>query len=194
MGHVVNYGVYEENVDKGRVQEEWDMVVRYEDYQEGASGLPNPIRWLDKVFFSREEAENYIENNDSGWYDQIAVKFKEVSDFKPSKTYEKLMERRVAAIQKVTEIDDDFYFKEFKSKMLGCRHCESKINLRYLKGNYCPVCKKDMRPSVFLQKIEKAKENAKKAEENLKTERKKLENKQLENAKTKWLVKVEYHV
>jgi hypothetical protein len=35
------------------------------------------IRFKDRVLDSRESAKRWIEENDSGWYDNLAVKFKD---------------------------------------------------------------------------------------------------------------------
>lgn len=43
MSHNVNYSVYAENVNKDRVQAEWDAVARVEGRGEGVSGLPGKI-------------------------------------------------------------------------------------------------------------------------------------------------------
>lgn len=75
MGHTICHKIYDEKVNKNSVQAEWDEIVQHEDYKEGASGLPKPIKWIDKTFSNYDEALEYIKEHDSGWYDQIAVKF-----------------------------------------------------------------------------------------------------------------------
>ena len=99
MGHSINYATYPENVDKQRVQAYWDEVAMHEDYQEGCTGLPDSIIWHNKPVLSNyEAAQNWIEEHDSNWYDQIAVRYKDVSDVKPSKALEKALERKVDKI------------------------------------------------------------------------------------------------
>lgn len=193
MGHTICHRTYDEKVNKRKVQDEWDIVVQHEDYQEGASGLPNPIRWIDKTFDSYDEAMEYIDKIDSGWYDQIAVKYRDYSNIKPTKAYENLIEKRVKSIQKVRELNDTFYFQNAKVQNIGCKNCGSKLSLKYLRTNYCPLCKTDLRPESAIKRIETAKTNAKKAEKELEKAKKELERKQVKQAKIKWLVKVEYH-
>ena len=76
MSHNVRYRDYPENVNKRKVQTDWDTFVAHEDWQEGASGLPSGIRWIDSVICnSYDAAQKYIESIDSGWYDQLAVRY-----------------------------------------------------------------------------------------------------------------------
>jgi len=77
MSHIINKAVYPKRVSKKKVQEEWDEVARREDYQEGCSGLSSPIRWIDVLCKNIAEAEDYIDKHDNGWYDQLAVMFKQ---------------------------------------------------------------------------------------------------------------------
>ena len=68
MSHNIKMSVYPENVNRTKVQSEWDNYVRMEDWQEGASGLPGKIRWIENtVLNSKEDAEEFINKNDNGW-------------------------------------------------------------------------------------------------------------------------------
>lgn len=195
MGHVVRTEVYPANVNKTLVQQEWDAVVRCEDRGEGASGLPYPIRWIDKTFPNIEAAQQYIEEHDNGWYDQIAVKFLDYSDvkLKETKAYEKLVEKRIDAIRRMNDLEHTFHFANVKSAFIGCKNCGSKISSKYLRTNYCPVCNYDMRPETVQERIKKARQNAKELEKKLAEEQRKMEEKQKKSAKVRWLVKVEWH-
>ena len=77
MGHNIMYSTYPENVNRKSVQAEWDDYVAHEDWQEGASGLVNPIEWHNITFNNEEDAREWIDNHDKGWYRQIAVKYKQ---------------------------------------------------------------------------------------------------------------------
>lgn len=77
MGHNIHHSTYPENINKKLVQAEWDEYAAHEDWQEGCTGLARDIRWIDHVCDTLEEAETYIREHDSGWYDQLAVKFKD---------------------------------------------------------------------------------------------------------------------
>lgn len=195
MGHVVRTEIYPANVNKKFVQQEWDAVVRCEDRGEGASGLPYPIRWIDKTFPNIETAQQYIEEHDNGWYDQLAVKFLDYSEVKvkETKAYEKLVEKRVDAIRRMNDLEHTFHFANAKSAFIGCKNCGSKISSKYLRTNYCPVCNYDMRPETVQERIKKARQNAKELEKKLAEEQRKMEEKQKKSAKVRWLVKVEWH-
>ena len=79
MGHNIHYATYPENVNKKIVQNEWDEYAAHEDWQEGCSGLPGKIRWLDHVCDTPEEAEEYISSHDKGNYGKCHTG-QEVSD------------------------------------------------------------------------------------------------------------------
>ena len=49
MGHNIHYATYPENINKQVVQYEWDEYAAHEDWQEGCSGLPGKIRWIDHI-------------------------------------------------------------------------------------------------------------------------------------------------
>ncbi len=204
MGHNIMHYTYKHNVNKRKVQDELDSYVRHADWQEGASGLPNPIRWLNVTLDSYEEAEKYIKEHDNDWYDQIAVMYYENHNLKPSKTYETLKERAERLNRRYMELRDKIHYADVKSKFITCRYCDSKISVAVLSGklkswaywgkrNNCPVCGRDLRPESTLALIETAKKNAEKAAKDLKAEEKKLMEKQKKNAEIKWLVKIEYH-
>ena len=76
--HNIRYERYENSVSRKKVQKSWDLYVAEEDYQEGACGLPNPIRWIETpVLKNYDEARKYIEDHDRNWYDCLAVRYKE---------------------------------------------------------------------------------------------------------------------
>ena len=74
--HNIKYLDYHCSCSQRQVQKKLDNFVAHEDYEEGAVGLPNPIRWIDHVYENREEAMEYIKLRDRGWYDSLAVKYK----------------------------------------------------------------------------------------------------------------------
>lgn len=188
MSHNVNYSVYAENVNKDRVQAEWDAVARVEGRGEGASGLPEKIRWHSPIMDSEKEAEEYISRHDSGWYAQLAVRFR-VSNAQSAKIAG-AKERLSLARGKFQALNQKPHFANTKAGFIGCKNCGSRIAAKYLKGNFCPVCRADMRPETVLKKLKGLSANIEKAQkaydEAVKTEAKK--------SKTiNWLVKTEYH-
>lgn len=58
------------------IQKECERIAdRNGDYKGQLQSCP--IRFNDTVMKNADEARNYIELNDSGWYDNLAVKYKE---------------------------------------------------------------------------------------------------------------------
>ena len=194
MGHEIRHETYPENVNKQKVQNEWDAAVRRICYQEGASGLASPIRWLDMVCDSYEEAEEYIRSKDKGWYDQLAVRYLDYGNIQPSKKLIDLRERVGQLYTAYRQKAERFHFADIQAAFVTCKGCGSKISRKHLQGNRCPVCKEDMRPDSTLKSIESAKASYTKAQAALAEEEKKWQEKQKKQAKVRWLVKIEYHV
>ena len=98
------------------------------------------------------------------------------------------------AITAYQELNRAFHFKNHKSATVGCKNCGSKIALKYLRSNICPVCKEDLRPETTQKRIKALKEKA----DALIDKRDSMEcaerKKNLKKAETYWLVKTEFHV
>lgn len=200
MSHEIRMSTYKENVDRKRVENSWNSTAANEDWQEGASGLSRPIRWVESagILDSYEDAERYIRTHDKGDYDSLAVRFYHLPKLDKSKTYEVLAERAQRLQAKYYEYSDKVHYEGVKSSFITCRSCKSTISTAYIgKGksvlNRCPICKSDLRPESTLLQIETAKKNADKAHADLQAENKKLEKKQRSKAEVLWLLKVEYH-
>jgi hypothetical protein len=193
MSHVVEYGNYPEKVNRKDVQNEWDMYVQLEDWQEGASGA-SPIRWIESTICEDyDAAQRFIEHHDKGWYDCLAVRYRDFSKIKPTTQLQKLEERVVKCRTSLYEKERKFHFSEVKSEFIGCKSCGSKIATKHLKCNFCPVCRSDMRPASAFATIDAAKVALKKAETALAVEKKKYQQKCKEQAEIRWLVKIEFH-
>lgn len=191
MSHNIKYFIYKENVDRRKVQADLDNYVAHEDWQEGCSGLNSPIRWIENcgVLNSYDEALEYIKSHDKGWYDSLAVRFKDCADIE-TPALKKARERVTAALKKRNELEYKPHFENTKSTLIGCRKCGSKISREHLKGNNCPVCGVDMRPQTVLDTLAKHQRNVDKAKDLVEKEKQKAIAK---HGKTKWLVKIEYH-
>lgn len=197
MSHNIRYYTYGEEVDRKKVEADLSAFVAAEDWQEGCRGLPQPIRWLDVVCNSQEEAEEYIEKHDRRNYDCLAVKFRKTPrEFRKSKKYLELLERQEKAWNKYKEEDSKIRLQDQKSAYVTCRHCGSKLNRLILiqkfgpGANHCPVCKGDLRSETVLNTIEKARNRYVQLSAEIKEEEKKASSK---NKEIKWLVKIEYH-
>ena len=191
MGHAVNYDSFSTKQSKDSIYAEVNRRAIYDgDYHTSITA----IKWHDNVCLdSYEDAEKFIEKHDS-YYGQLAVKYKEQKDFKPSKALADMQERLKQAKKAYYELDNAFHFKNHKSATVGCKECGSKIAIGYLHSNCCPVCHKDLRPESTLARIlalkNKMNDLAKKCKEKEKAERLKS----IKKADEYWLVKTEYHV
>lgn len=76
MAHNIKHFDYHCSFSQKQVEKRLNHFVAVEDWEEGASGLPQPIRWINHVCKDREEAEEYIKSHDRGWYDCLAVQYK----------------------------------------------------------------------------------------------------------------------
>ena len=194
MSHEVRFVTYPENVNRRGVKRDWDIVVQHENYQEGSSGLPSDIRWIEDIILnSEEEAEEYIDTHDKGWYDQLAVRFKEVKIKKSKKQTE--LENKISELTKEFNKKNSIpYATTVKSEYIGCKSCGSKLASKYIQNtNKCPLCYNDLRSPTTLSSLEKLKERISESKKLLKEEEKRLAKQQEKNAVIKCLVKVEFH-
>lgn len=191
MSHNVMHSTYPQNVDKRKVQREWDEYVAHEDWQEGASGLPGSIRWIDHICEGYDEALEYIESHDKGWYDQLAVMYKDYPKAAPSKTLENLTTRLNCEIAKRDDYAKAHSVLSFKAEYIGCPDCGSKLKRTLLRSDICPLCRTDMRSKTTLDTLARYDANIKALRKRIDEEQKKLDRKNA--AKIMWLVKIEYH-
>lgn len=200
MSHNIEMASYALNVNKREVQEYWDEVVRHEDWQEGASGLPNSINWVDRTFPNRDAAEQYIEEQDRRtWYNCMAVKYETVKRdalraSKPSKKETELTEQIKATMDSLNKIEKQASIQNRTSEYIGCEKCGSKLKRTLLKTEYCPLCRNDLRSKTNLDRMA----NARKKIDELRNRREELEKKRIDELKkaskeVMWLVKIEYH-
>lgn len=194
MGHQVWHLVYDENVDKKAVQSEGDMYARRDGYGEGATSLPGKIRWLNDICDNREDAEKYIESHDSGWYDQLAVRFREYQRLEPSKAMTSLQIRLVAEMDKKKAYEKAHSVSTFKAEFIGCPKCGSRLKRTLLKRESCPLCGTELRSQTTMDTLGRYEKNIRNLEKKIKEEERKSQKKNVEKSKVKWLVKIEYHV
>jgi Zn finger protein HypA/HybF involved in hydrogenase expression len=192
MSHNIKYFEFKEDVNRKRVQADLDKYVAQEDWEEGCSGLDSPIRWIENcgVLNSYDEALEYIKSHDKGWYDSLAVRYKEYDGTKTT-ALKKAEEKFEVAKRKWIDLTNKFHFENSKAAFIGCQHCGSKISRKHLNGNNCcPVCDGDLRPKSTLDTLARYEANLAKAKALVLEEKEKAKAK---NSKTMWLVKIEYH-
>lgn len=181
--HNIEYFDYKENIDQRKViNEVADYINRNGEYG------GEDIRWCRETICSdRDEAKKWIEEHDKGWYDQLAVKYYSSINTKTAKT-EELDKKIKEAYDIYLQRNNACYPKTRTSEFIGCGKCKSRLASKYLSGNFCPVCRTDLRPDTTLKAIAAAKtkwENAQKAKKEYIDKHSKKE--------VRWLVKIEYH-
>ena len=181
--HNIDYFTYKENTNKRDMERE---ALNY--IAENGEYGGEYIRWNDNIICeNRAKAEEWISMNDKGWYDQLAVRFYHHIPPKTKKLKE-LDEKVQKAYSEYRQKDNANYIKTRTSEFIGCSKCKSRMNSHYLSGNFCPICRSDLRPESTLKSITAAQnkwKNAQKERENY-----------INDHGTKeinWLVKIEYH-
>ena len=84
-----------------------------------------------------------------------------------------------------------------KSEFLGCKNCGSRLAVKYLRGNQCPLCRADLRPKTTLDRLRTMEENIveliKQVDDLSRAENAKAAER-AKKCETFWLVRIEYHV
>lgn len=192
MSHNIEYYDYPANVNRKKVLASLSQHVSCCTMQEGGHGI-DKIRWLDHVCDTYDEAEEYIKLQDSGYYDQLAIKYR--VPHKPGKKELELKARVQKAQERLQHEKEINRLAGLKSEYVGCKNCGSKLSrehmLKKARGNFCPVCGADLRSPTVQKTIanaENAYKHAKKAyDEEVKRAVKSGK------ANIRWLVKIEYH-
>ncbi len=103
----------------------------------------------DHTFLDKYEAFEWLYDNHSKWDAPWAVKFSEI-ELTPE--IEKAQARRVAlnkALRNITGFRGEVYLvhsaafarvQKSKSRLCACPECDSRLAVKHLRGNNCPVC------------------------------------------------------
>ena len=174
MSHILSKLSFPEKTSKAIMVAECEEKARREGGQ-----LHDPIRWIDRVFDD---------------YDQIAVKYRSYDKIAPSATLTNLEQRRDAEIQKRIDYAKKHSVSTFKADYVGCPSCGSRLKRELLSGEYCPLCRTDLRGKTTLDTLAKYSQNIEDLKKKISAEQKKLEAKNIKNSKINWLVKIEFHV
>ena len=189
--HQIQYEDYDYTENKKDVQSYWDRVS--ERHSDSHNGLIRPIQWEDRRFKTYDDAYEWIENHYIGDYQQIAFSYIDTSSLKKPKKLTTLEERIERLRNDYYKSSDKFHYADVKSKFIGCRHCQSKLNLAHLHRNRCPVCGQDLRPKSTLDQLEYKRNKIEELEKQLRDEERKLAEKYNSPKYLRWLVKIEYH-
>ena len=192
MGHCTEHFVFDVNKNKKVIEAEMNQRAIFEgDYHKS---LNQDIRWIDHICEDEDEARTYVESHDKGWYDQLAVKFRDYPKLEPTKTLLNLKERVKREKEKKENYMKMHSISTFKIEFIGCSGCGSKLKRKLLHGERCPLCSTDLRGKTTIDTIQRYNDNIEKLKKQIKEEEKKIQRKNIKKAKIKWLVKIEYHI
>ena len=120
MGHNIHYDTCADNEKAQKACEAyWNEYAAKKDWQEGCSGLSKPIRWLKHAPFDTDDAaREYIEKNDNGCYDQLAVRFLQYPSLNKSKTYDVLKERADRLQARYEELRTKAHYEGVKASFI----------------------------------------------------------------------------
>lgn len=175
MAYIIYQTLFGDN-NENAVIEEINNNIRMNEILESPD-----IVFHNEVLDTLEEAEKYLKSITENENETHAVRYKD--KLKRSRAYKKACEHYEIAISKYEEIIHQYYFADCKRKEIECENCGSRLNLQYLKQDKrvcCPVCQNDLRPQVWFNKIQIAKDrvdycfnkmvNMEKAQHNVKGE------------------------
>ena len=185
MGHAVNYLTYPEKTDK---REFFADAYQMADLN-GDSGYHGNLKIHNIVYDSYQDAKEAIEGFDTGYYSDHAVKYLDYSSCQPTKTMEGIKSRIEKLSEQKRKYLDEHSVRKQKAVLISCRNCGSKISKSWLKTEFCPVCRADLRAEYIREKLS----DFDRKETALKKEYALAEKKLKTKAKVKWLVKIEYH-
>lgn len=192
MGHEIVHRTFDVSKSKEYIANEMDEIARYNS--DSRSGLYGAIRWIDRICTDYDEAYEYLRERDNGWYEQLAVKYREYPKLEPTKAYSNLEERIKKEKEKKVAYTNAHSISSFKVEYIGCPNCGSKLKRTLLRGERCPLCNTELRSKTTMETLERYENNIKDLMQKLRAEEKKMKEKMASKAKIKWLVKIEYHV
>ena len=197
MGHCINKTVIEKNANRKAFLRELDEYVSQADYEEGGCYPASQLTWHeDRIYDTREDAEEAIRRFDKGFYSDHAVLFRDTDAV--AKTTTKQHDTIVKRIDTLSKQREEYVAANHadcrKSAYIGCPSCGSKLRREYLMGrDKCPVCGGELRSETVMGRIASYDARIKDAKKQLKALDRKHAKRVSEHAPVKWLVKWEYH-
>ncbi len=186
MGHNVCYVSADENCDRKKI-----LAQICEKANRDGDGYTGPLKWHDEIEprTNRDAAEKWIRDHDNGWYDDHCVRYYDYSRATITKKIRELQDKHAALTLKMGEYMHQHSVSALKASYIGCPKCGSKLAKEYLSGEYCPLCRTDLRSKTTQETLAKYQEKSKAIIKAIQAE----EEKQRRNRKVRWLIKYEYH-
>lgn len=188
MGHYLDYMSFPKNTKESEMYKARMDCIEDNGERENGHLLSHDsgFKLHNIVCDSYDEAVEKINSLDNGWYDDHGVMYKSYKGQSKAmvSNRDKVKEVRIKKNEYIEAND----IHNRTSETITCPKCKSRLNLSYVRGNNCPLCRTDLRSNTVLKRIEafdsKIKELDKKYAE--------FEKKQ--KYEVMWLVKLEFHV
>lgn len=184
MSHIVDYFTEKEKCNRKGIEADIAACAR-----RNGDGWLGPMHWHDEVKPLRnyEEAQRWITAHDKGWYDDHAVRYYDYENVKPTKKMGELSQKIRALWDAKEAYAKEHSVKNRKSEYIGCPKCGSKLFREYLKAEFCPLCRTDLRSQTTLEALANFDKRREKVQDQLEAEKEK------QNGEVRWLIKYEYH-
>lgn len=186
MGHCVDYTTYPATWSLDEIKRDIIEIVYNSGDGYGTENIRMPTN---KIFNSYEDAKNYTYAADKGYYDGIAIKYRNISALADTNIISELRAKRLDIMSKKNKYVEEHSVKKHKASYISCQSCGSKLNKDKLKNERCPLCNTDLRSVSTLERIYAFDKQIDKY--HMKIHQEQL--KQKDKAPVEWLVKYEYH-
>lgn len=197
MGHDIRHHTFEFKISTSAIS----SMLNEEAKRNGdcGTGLEGSIRFKDLELESYDKAVAYVDSIDKT-YLQIAVSYFEYPNTKNVSKPKSLIE----ATEACNELHQIYYHEKdkryyspdtVKSQYLGCKNCGSRLAVKYIYSNRCPLCGAELRPETELKRIEALKVKYDKAFARCVAEQEKYEAlvRKANKPVKMWYTKTEYH-
>lgn len=184
MGLKHSYVAFPTTKTTGRIQRECDEFIA----REGGMGCV-PVSFINNVFSNYSSAHAYLETVPKGTFKHIAVMYT-VTDDEVAKLALAKDKEYAELLNKYTQLAKRVHYtpETVKSDFIGCKNCGSRIAVKYINSNSCPICKYDLRPQSTKDKLLEMKIKL----DDMQKVRLKVHASASSNTQTNWLVRLEY--
>lgn len=182
--HNIGYLTPEEKCDRSAVVNEICEIAMSE-----GDGYSGPMHWHDEVAPLKNygAAMDWIESHDNGWYDDHAVRYYDYRGGRITAKIRELQDKSAALAIKIKDYEEAHSVRKFKAVFVGCPHCGSKLAREWLRSDFCPLCRADLRSKTTLDTLGGYREKQKDIADKIKAEQEK------QKGEVRWLVKYEFH-
>lgn len=189
MGHAIDYFTTDKRSEIMAIAEEFAFYNV--DRGENRSGSYHGRMTIhdDIICECYNDAVSKIESLDRGFYDDHAIRFKDKDSLPPNRTMLSLQERMKKNRKEKHDYDEAHSICNRKSKFVSCPKCESKLSVKYMRGDRCPLCQTELRAQYILDRLIKYDNDY----SELRAKYNEAVRNRKDKCKTRWLIKVEVH-